>query len=489
MNVVAPAARAALNATALVDVPAKQRVLFMVDGRATLEQQAIMIEALERTGRWASYLLANGFRLEPRDIPVGATAWGSEGTTQANVDAASATIGHVAPANRTERRWHPLRHPTMAIPRELVSALVLAARWRRERTDARKRLQSLAPSCVVTAQSRTETVLPIVAAAADLGIPVILAPTAGLYMPDGGAYMRRRQGSFSLDHAPGSVSPSLVQQLLNRLVGWIWPDQLFLSRWGRMLYRPAHWYLAGHLASLCPSRAWFSGTRFVDAVVVSGDDERYVCERAGIPESRLAAIGSAALQSQYERRREHDRVRAELGVSPDRKLVIVALTQLWEHNMLDREAHFAYVDRLFNLLSARDAKVLISLHPKMDPKHYLPRIEAAGLRCADRPLMEILTAADLFIGGGYSSTVRWAMAICIPCINLDLWGLDDSTYKDIPDFPTVRSWDAVERWLDVRLREDLDRQASRVPSMGLICDGQLGEKFVALVERMAERRS
>jgi hypothetical protein len=277
--------------------------------------------------------------------------------------------------------------------------------------------------------------------------------------------------------------------MLNRLVGWIWPDQIFHSRWGRMLYRPAHWYFAGYLAGLCPSHAWFNGTRFVDAVVISGDDERGVCECAEIPPSRIVAIGSAPLQSLYERRRDRSRLRAEMGVATERKLIIVALTQLWEHNMLDREAHFAYVDRLLGLLSARDAEVLISLHPKMDPNLYRSRIEAVGLRYADRPLMEVMTAADLFIAGGYSSTVRWALAICIPCVNLDLWGLDESTYRDIPDYPTVRSWEAVEQWLDVKLKEDLDREPNRVPSLGLICDGQFRERFVALVERLAARHA
>ncbi len=41
----------------------------------------------------------------------------------------------------------------------------------------------------------------------------------------------------------------------------------------------------------CPCPILVQGTRFVDAVVISGDDERRVCEIAGIPPARIAAIG------------------------------------------------------------------------------------------------------------------------------------------------------------------------------------------------------
>jgi hypothetical protein len=485
MNVLAPPAGAAMHATSLHDERLKRRVLFMVDGRATLEQQAGMIEALERTGRWACHLVGDAITLDARDAPGAARIVDWSGVAAPRSPTGETSDKAAIDGPEVKRRWRPLRHPSMAIPRELITALLLAARWIRQRAAARKHLRSLAPSCMVTAQARTETALPIAAAAADLGIPVILVTTGGLFMPDGGAYMRRHHGSCSLDRAADSVAPGLGQQWLNRLVGWLLPDQLFHSRWGRMLHRPAHWYIAGFLARICPSRAWFNGTRFVDAVVVSGDDERRVCRCAGIPDVRLAPIGHPAFQVQYERRRQRERLRAELGVEKGRTLLVVSSTPLWEHKLLDEAGHVAYVDRLLKVLSGRDAEILLSLHPKMKPERYRPLVEAAGLRLAERPLIEILAAADLFIAGAYSSTIRWAMAICIPCINLDLWKLEESTYRDMPDYPTVRSWDAVEQWLDTRLSEGPRAPNDCVPPMGLICDGQFPEKFVALVDRLA----
>ncbi len=211
--------------------------------------------------------------------------------------------------------------------------------------------------------------------------------------------------------------------------------------------------------------------------------------RAGIASSRVAAIGSAALQIQYERRRESERLRRELGVGRSDVLLIVALPQFWEHGMTDKETHFAFVDRFLALLSRHKAQILISLHPKMSRADYEARVSAAGLRLADRPLIEILAAADLFIAGGYSTTIRWAMGIGIPSMNLDLWQLDYLTYIDTPDYPTVRSWKEIESWLDTHLEEERPSREPTPPLMGLICDGQFGEKFVEVVERaVGDRR-
>lgn len=272
------------------------------------------------------------------------------------------------------------------------------------------------------------------------------------------------------------------------MVGWLQPDQIFASRWGRMLYQPAGWHLAAWLTGLTLPSFWYQGARFADAIVVSGDDERLVCERARIPSSRIAAIGSAALQIQFEQRQNYERIRGELGIKRAELLLVVAVPQFWEHGMMNEVVHFAFIDRLFAVLGERDATIVLSLHPKMDPTRYLLRAKAAGLRLADRPLLQFLAAADLFVAAAYSTTLRWAMAVGIPSVNIDLWDLNESTYRDIADYPSVRSWDALERWLDVRIAERLPKQASPVPPMGLICDGRFHEKFVKLVDQISGGR-
>ncbi len=81
-----------------------------------------------------------------------------------------------------ETGWWPAvsARPSVAAARPDGFARVGAGRfmaraWRRQRAAARRRIAALAPRCIITARERTPDALPVVAAAKDLGIPVILS--------------------------------------------------------------------------------------------------------------------------------------------------------------------------------------------------------------------------------------------------------------------------------------------------------------------------
>jgi hypothetical protein len=460
----------------------RKRVLFLLDTWSSFDQQYSMARCLEDAGWECWFMPLAGARLR-QDAAERVRVW--------QLTAVSLREGSNHPEERSEAirtgsvgRLRSLagRLPRMAVGADLMLAARMTKEWHLCRVQARSRIGALGPQCVVTAQDRLQTALPVVAAAKDLGIPIILAASAGLFMPDGCAFLRKDSPRLRLDPGPGT---DWGQRMLNRLVGWLAPDQVFASRWGRMLYQTAGWQLAAWLTGLTLPSFWYHGARFADCVVISGDDERLVCERAGIPASRLAAIGSAALQVQFECRRDCERIRAELGISRSEVLVIVSIPPLWEHGMMDEATHFAFVDTLFAFLAKARAAVILSLHPKMKRAHYVAHATASGLRLADRPLIEILSAADLFVAAGYSTTLRWAMAVKIPSINLDFWDLDETTYRDIAEYRSVRCWDALETWLAERIAEGRPKPDAAPLPMGLICDGRFGERFVELVERMS----
>ena len=430
--------RASIAAT--IEIPCHpagklRRILFLTDAPRTFEQQFPMARALEATGQWETWFMPLA-ALEQDDTtkvrlwPLSAAA-GRPGAHEPS-------DGIAAPRSKA-RRWlgSLLQRRAMTVPRELILAVLHGRAWRRQRALARACLAALGPSCLITAQERDDTALPIVAAARDLSIPTILVSVAGLYMPDGGAFMRRNSNVMKLDPDPNGTDNDWGQILLNRLVGRLQPGHVFASRWGRMLHRPAHWYLAAWFAALGLRSGWFQGTRFIDAIVVSGNDELRVCRAAGVSEHRIAAIGSPAFQIHYERMRERARIRAQLGVAPDQILLISSPPPLWEHRMIEQDDHFAFIDGLLTVLSKSRCTVIVSLHPKLSRELYEPRIRAAGATIAALPLTEILAAADLFVAGAYSSTIRWAMAIGIPSANLDLWELNEGTYRDDVDYPKI----------------------------------------------------
>jgi hypothetical protein len=477
---------ASAAATTRVPEPAteaRRRILFLADAPRTFEQQLAMARALEATGRWEAWFMP--LAALDQDGPIGVRVWPLSAAAIAPVGVAAAD--NVAPSRGRVRRWlgSLMQRRAMTLPRELLLALLQGRAWRQQRTTARVRLAALGASCLVTAQERDDTALPIVAAAQDLSIPTILISAAGLYMPDGGAYMRRASPPMKLDPEPGAGFGEWSQILLNRLVGWLEPGHVFASRWGRMMHRPAHWYLAAWFAGLGLRSGWFQGTRFIDVVVVSGDDELRVCRAAGIPDHRIAAIGSPGFQMHHERMRERLRIRAQLGIAQDRPLLIASPPPLWEHRMIGRDEHFAFIDELLAVLARSRCTVIVSLHPKLNRADYEPRVRAMGGTIAEQPLTEILAAADLFVSGGYSSTIRWALAIGIPSANLDLWELNEGTYRDDSDYPTLRSLEALGAWIAAARDRPPGPRQSEKPPLGLICDGRFHEHLAELVERIA----
>jgi hypothetical protein len=468
-----------------------RRILFLVDTPGTLEQQELMARAVERAGGWEAWFMPmDGAALRSRLASHRVHEMTDRLPAVGIVDVATGglQVGRKSPS------WLAsiVHSRTMTVARELRLSLYLASAWRCQRNAARRRLAALRPSCVVTAQERGDHSLPIVAAAQDLGIPVILVPSAGLFMPDGGAFMRRTNGEMKLDRDPQQANAiDWAQLLLNRLVGWLQPGHVFTSRWGRMLHRPAHWYLAAWWAGLSLPSGWYQGTRFADAIVISGEDERRVCHAASIPDARIAAIGSPALQMQHERRQQRSIVRCEIeerySLPRERPLIILAMPVLWEHRMIDRASQFSFVQAALAVLVREHRSVLISLHPKMNRADYEPYAKASGAKIADTPLSEILTAADAFIAGGYSSTLRWALATGIPSVNLDLWDLNESTYDGFADYPTLRSIEALDDWVGTTLgpMKTAPGSPSETSQLHLICDGRFGERFVGLVERVS----
>jgi hypothetical protein len=101
--------------------------------------------------------------------------------------------------------------------------------------------------------------------------------------------------------------------------------------------------------------------------------------------------------------------------------------------------------------------------------------------CGER-LKEILPAADILICS-YSSTLRWAVALSIPAINVDLWDLRWETFRGLEDYyVTVRDVEQLEAALtSLRLG---DKKKSALNS-GVLCDGKAMERLAGLLTSRA----
>ena len=113
----------------------------------------------------------------------------------------------------------------------------------------------------------------------------------------------------------------------------------------------------------------------------------------------------------------------------NRPLVILALPQLYEHQLLSKEQHFAEIEYLVSTISKYSTDVLVSLHPKMDKVHYLFLEKKYNVVIAEQNLIDIIHLAKIFIST-YSSTVLWSVALGIPSIIVDFYTLNYSYFKN-----------------------------------------------------------
>jgi len=329
-----------------------------------------------------------------------------------------------------------------------------AERGKQRRTECDVRLRELSVSAVITSQERPFEFLALLAAAQARHIPVLLLPANYLCEPDGGAFTRA--GDPSLDPDLSRVSAFFERMTsisgMNQEIRDENPKQIFTTRDGvRMLCYPGDYLLGLRDAGLLTENMWYQGTRFVDRVVISGDDEQAVCEHAGIPSERIAKIGAVPFDMIAESLTRRADIRRQLAaahrIDPDRRILMLSVPTLWEHNMITRKED-QFVEEILSTLRGYDGSILLSMHPRARAADYRALADRHGAAILEQPLIEVIVAADAFVASAYSSTIRWAIGLGLPTLNLDLWDLNESTYRAYPDYPNATSIEQFRAWIE-----------------------------------------
>ena len=372
--------------------------------------------------------------------------------------------------------------------------------WQRKRR-AKRLIRPLKPQCAVVSQERWWGFLPVLKALRELKAPVILMLAADS-SPEGPAWLR--QDSVLLKAGLNPEIPikgrwkgaSSGDALLNKWVAKWMPEQVYDSSWGRMLFTTPAKILALWITGMLPRSLWYQGTTFADYIMISGVDERAVYEEAEVDRTKLLPFGSHELDLLYEswpnRAEIRDRLDSSYRLAGSRRLLILSLPPSMEHEIVPEEVHWRSIHDVLEVLSRVDYQTLISLHPRMRPEEYAWLEERYPVTICKEPLKEVLAAADVFVAA-FSSTLKWAVALGIPAINLDLWGLGLERYRDLDGFRNVTS--TVE--LEAALRAIPSSPAGVVAAggtnlgegrNGVVMDGKAKERLLRFVNELAPSR-
>lgn len=300
------------------------------------------------------------------------------------------------------------------------------------------------------------------------------------------AYLRHTRTSLLLD----SGRFRLVKRLLARRL----PGQRRDTQYGPMLFFPVPTTIMLWLLRLLPPNPWSIGGGLSDAIAVFGPTDRARLVEAGIDSAKIAVTGQPLVDELYassergtETRRRLDEV---YGFDSMKPLLCCALPHLGEHDLIPWETHWGDTQHLLDVFMDSGCEVLLSLHPKSDPRLYEEVIDSRGLAIASQPLRRILSAADVFVAT-YSSTVRWAALLAIPTLIFDLHGMNYPMYDHIQGLVRCDSIEDLPEALRKIAFDDRFRTVCReaLKDSGRTLEPLDGQAVARVLNALAERLS
>lgn len=106
-----------------------------------------------------------------------------------------------------------------------------------------------------------------------------------------------------------------------------------------------------------------------------------------------------------------ERIRKELEEKyslHEQKIVILAMPQLVEHNLTDKDTFENNIVKVIKLLNNYYGKILVSLHPKSRQEDYMFLKEICQINFLTEALRNVMAGSDILVTLDTSSTKRWA---------------------------------------------------------------------------------
>lgn len=246
------------------------------------------------------------------------------------------------------------------------------------------------------------------------GIKIILPPAAFSH-PNAPASFRHRGDLM----AKFSWRAPWINLVLKRF----FPGQFYLYEGAHLSFYYAYEVLAMILLRLLPPYPWTKGKNFA---AVTGVEDYHQFDRlvqTGIPPERLSVTGHVDCDTLFvsAQGRSRDSFFSEYGFDSNKKLIIVAPTQLFEHQEVETWEEQVFETDYF-VRSATDTghNVLVVLHPKMDRQRYSYLEARFPCRIHSGETATAVPFGDIFVASG-SSTLLWAVQCGLIGVNIGIY--------------------------------------------------------------------
>jgi hypothetical protein len=206
----------------------------------------------------------------------------------------------------------------------------------------------------------------------------------------------------------------------------------------------------------------------------------------GVAERKIRVVGDGAYDKLYRAFLKRDQVRDEIvtrfRLRREEKIVIVALPQLAEHNILSWNDHWNEIRFLMDKLNDLTGNVLVSLHPKMDRAAYNFLEKAYSCSIIDEHLSGVLPCADVFVAT-FSSTVRWSVLCGVNTVIVDFYGLNYRMYDFLTSIQKVSCRSKLPAALKIASERPMEFEHDwEILSRDTVFDGRTIERYINIFE-------
>ena len=287
--------------------------------------------------------------------------------------------------------------------------------------------------------------------------------------------VRLRQNKVFLDK---TITPS---KLLSKFIMKVMPNQVFNYENNKYLfYRPSI-TLAYKLFGSLSKNPWYIGNGLSDFVCVDNINSYIRYKNNKVPEEKLKIIGDISFDKVYEKYKTKKTIKNKIikkyDLDPKKRIIIVSLPQLAEHNLLSWKDHWKETRFLMKSLDKKAQNILVSLHPKMKRDKYEFLENEFNCKILTERMFDVLPIADLFIAT-FSSTIFWAVLCGINSIVVDFINLDINMFNFLKTVKIITRKEKLESALEKYQNKDLNfKKDWKSLSRNNVFDGKVIERY------------
>ena len=462
----------------------KKPILFVVGSEPAYRVHKLFAEYCAKQGRALAFLYDNApdafFETVARDAQ-------ALGTTATSLDAAIQPGPHDPP-------WGLFRRPSDRVRLfEQVRKQSTSGRIRAF-TDlifgrlaaARAILKQIKPSAIVVAEDGIAGPMVLIAAARELGIPIVDLPYGHGTERDLEVSLERKQADNELQYPEGPEGAAITQHA---------PEWIKRGPFEGVLLFPSDYIVVLESAGVHFRHCWSVHGGLADRLMVESPRMLALYREEGIPEDKLALVGSVYGDFLLDSIAGDAAARAafrqpqKIASAPTR--ILVSWPPSYHSERAEHSEFPSYADMTRSFFewvrTLPDVQLTVSLHPAVSADDRA-MIAGLGVVTTDDYILSLIPRHDIYVTY-FSSTIRWAIASGKPVINYDAYKIGLPIYEAAPAVVTTTEMNEAKRVLGELVASDqafaklASQQVAVAPEWGIL-DARAMPRILAEIDRL-----